>query len=384
MSRSALHPTVVQDPPDVQFVSTSLATMVDARRLAATAAVVPADDADIRVIIDSVSKDGNFDAYIHIGLVGGAQDIKLMVDSGNSSLILPSFDAISQLPDFDKNYEVAPEIVTEPWKAEARLVTGPIVLPCEGGGTYTIARCQFYACIGLNQNGEYTANFGIGCVTPWKVGDTENGLQSPLSYDPDYTCVQVDYAPVDQVLSASDVPHVAPGSLLILSKGQPGGYPMMFDILPDTPWMSLRPLSLYIGNDQTEWPGGRKATSVAMVDTGGGAVFLSDPQNYLGRLNFPGAVPAELPENNWPASCAGISDDLAFSLSDGNQSMSFSLPTAALPQSVQGLSLVVCQDNPYMFGWDGMNIGGLTALFYSILIDYKNAKVSFRAKDPAA
>ena len=90
--------------------------------------------------------------------------------------------------------------MTEPWKAEARLVTGPIVLPCEGGGTYTIARCQFYACIGLNQNGEYTANFGIGCVTPWKVGDTENGLQSPLSYDPDYTCVQVDYAPVDQVL----------------------------------------------------------------------------------------------------------------------------------------------------------------------------------------
>ena len=73
MSRSALHPTVVQVPPDVQFVSTSLATMVDARRLAATAAVVPADDADIRVIIDSVSKDGNFDAYIHIGLVGGAR-----------------------------------------------------------------------------------------------------------------------------------------------------------------------------------------------------------------------------------------------------------------------------------------------------------------------
>ena len=27
-----------------------------------------------------------------------------MVDWRNSSLILPSFDAISQLPDFDKNY----------------------------------------------------------------------------------------------------------------------------------------------------------------------------------------------------------------------------------------------------------------------------------------
>ena len=384
MSRAALHPTVVQDPADVQFVSRSLATMVDARRLAAPAgtAAAPADDADIYVTIDSVSKDGNFDAYIHVGVVGGDQDIPLMVDSGNSSLILPSLDVITEIPGYDKIYDVGTDTVTEPWGAPAKLVTGPIVLPCEGGGSYTIARCQFYACIGLNDQGKPTANFGIGCVVPWSIGD-KNGLQSPLSYDPDYTCVQVDYAPVDQVFSASNMPHVAPGSRLILSQNQPE-YPALFDILPDTIWMSLRPKSLSIGNSPTEWPGTREATSIAMVDTGGGPVFLSDPQNYLGRLNFPGVTLVDLPEPNWPDTCAGITDDLAFSLSDGHQTMSFSLPTAALPQSVQGLSLVVCQNNPYMRGADGMNIGGLTALFYSILIDYANAKVGFKAKNPDA
>jgi hypothetical protein len=380
MSRSALHPTVVQDASDVQFVSTSLASIMAARHLkAAGGAAQLAPDADIQIPIDSVSKAGSFDAYIHVGLVGGGPpDIPLMVDSGNSTLILPDYGAISQLPDFDKNYQVAPNDVTEPWGAPAKLVTGPIVLPREGGGTYTIARCRFYACTGLNNEGQPTANFGIGRVKPWT---DPNGLQSPFSYDPDYTCVQIDYAPADQVLGAAATPHVAPGSSLTLSKAQPGGYPMMFDILQGKPWMSLRPLSLSIGNSQTQWPGTREAGSIAMIDTGGGPVFLSDPENYLGKTNWPGAVPEAIPDF-WTTSCTGISDDLAFSLGDGTRSMSFSLPSKALPPIVQGLSLVTCQDCYFMFSADGMNIGGLTALFYAILIDYKNAKVGFRAKSP--
>ena len=382
MSRPALHPKVVQDSVDVQSVSTSLATMVDARRLsaAATAAVVAADDAEIHVPIDSVSKDGSFDAYIHVGLVGGTgQDIKLMVDSGNTTLILPHLEAITQIPNYAEIYDVGTDTVTEPWGAPARLVTGPIVLPCEGG-SYTIARCQFYACTGLNKDKECTANFGIGRVDPWI---DPHGLQSPLSYDGDTNFVQIDYAPVDQVFSAADGPHVAPGSWLTLSKDKPGGYLTMFDILPKTPWMSLKPLSLYVGNDQTEWPGVRIASSIAMIDTGGGPVFLSDQQNYLRRLDFPGSVPEDIPDF-WDLTCAGISGDLAFSLSDGTNTMSFSLPASALPQSVQGLSLVACQNCSYMFGWDGMNIGGLTALFYSILIDYKGVQVGFKAKNPDA
>ena len=385
MSRSALHPTVAQDPSEVQFVSTSLASLVAARRLKAAAAAGGgaqlAPDADIQIPIDSVSKDGSFDAYIHVGLVGGAPpDIPLMVDSGNSTLILPDYGAISQLADFDKNYQVAPGDVTEPWGAPAKLVTGPIVLPREGGGTYTITRCRFYACTGLNGQGQPTANFGIGRLDPWT---DPNGLQSPLSYDPDYTFVQIDYAPADQVLGAAAKPHVAPGSSLTLSKNQPDGYPMMFDILKHEPWMSLRPLSLSIGNGPTQWPGTREAGSIAMIDTGGGPVFLSDPENYLGQTNWPGAVPEAIADY-WTTSCTGVSDDLAFSLGDGAQSMSFSLPAGALPPVVQGLSLVTCQDCYFMFHADGMNIGGLTALFYAILIDYKNAKVGFKAKNPDA
>jgi hypothetical protein len=119
MARSGptLHPPVLRDPSDVAFVSTSLAGLVDERRLHATAEIELVEGADIHIPIDSVSKNGSFDAYIHVGLVGGGHpNIKLMVDSGNSTLVLPHFDAISQLPNFDKNYKVAPDVVTEPWR----------------------------------------------------------------------------------------------------------------------------------------------------------------------------------------------------------------------------------------------------------------------------
>jgi hypothetical protein len=116
-----------------------------------------------------------------------------------------------------------------------------------------------------------------------------------------------------------------------------------------------------------------------MVDTGGGPVFLSDPENYLRNTNWPNAAPGTLPDF-WASSCKGISDDLTFSLSDGSQSISLSIVTKALTPAVQGLCLVMCEKCNFMRGEDGMNIGGLTALFYSILIDYKNAKIGFRSK----
>jgi hypothetical protein len=75
---------------------------------------------------------------------------------------------------------------------------------------------------------------------------------------------------------------------------------------------------------------------------------------------------------------------LAFSLSDGNQSVSLAITTKALSPAVQGLSLVICEDCRFMSGADGMNIGGLTALFYSILIDYKNARIGFKPKPASA
>jgi hypothetical protein len=354
MARSGptLHPPVLRDPSDVAFVSTSLAGLVDERRLHATAEIELVEGADIHIPIDSVSKNGSFDAYIHVGLVGGGHpNIKLMVDSGNSTLVLPHFDAISQLPNFDKNYKVAPDVVTEPWCGQARMVTGPIVLQ-RTGGTYTIPNCQFYACIGPNQDGCYTANFGIGRVDPWSAAD-KHGLQSPLSYDSDYNYLQIDYAPIDQVLRSGNKPHVAPGSSLTLSKARPAGYPTMFQIVPGKPWMSLRPQSLDIGRLRTKWPGDNEAAPIAMIDTGGGPVFLSDPENYLRKTDWPGAVPEPIP-TYWISSCTGISDDLAFTLSDGNQSVSLAIATKSLSPAVQGLTLVICDDCHFMFGEDGM------------------------------
>lgn len=383
MTRSGptLHPRILKDQSDVQSASKSLAQLTGQRLREITADITTAADATVRIPIDSVSKDGSFDAYIHAGLVGGDSDIKLLVDSGNSTLILPHFEAISKIPDFETLYKVEPETVKEPWGAQARIVTGPVVLP-RRGGSYTLSTCRFYACTSLNDDGCYTANFGIGCVEPWSVGDT-HGLQSPLSYDSDYGFVEIDYAPVDQVLGSGGKLHVASGSSLVLCKTKPDAYSTMLKILPNNPWMALRPLSLDIGGRRTPWPGHAKATSIAMVDTGGGPVFLSDPEGDLRKNDWPNAVPEPL-QDFWKTSCLGLSDDLAFSLSDGSQSVLLSIDAKALTPAVQGLCLVMCETCNFMRGQDGMNIGGLTALFYSILIDYKNAKVGFAPKTIAA
>lgn len=380
ISRSGptLHPPVLKDQSDIQFISKSIELLAEQRRSEAISETAIVADANIRVPIDSVSKDGSFDAYIHVGLVGGDYpNIKLLVDSGNSTLILPNFDAISQLPNFKNDYKVEAENVKEPWGAPANIVMGPIALP-RAGGTYTISTCRFYACTGLNDDGCYTANFGIGRVDPWSIGDP-HGLQSPLSYNHDYDFVQIDYAPVDQVLRSGDKPHVASGSSLTLFKAMPNGYSPMLKILPNKSWMALKPQTLNIGHHGTDWPGEYKDTSMAMIDTGGGPVFLSDPENYLRNTNWPNAAAEAIPDF-WKSSCKGISDDLTISLSDGSQSISLSIVTKALTPAVQGLCLVMCEKCDFMRGQDGMNIGGLTALFYSMLIDYKNAKVGFRPK----
>jgi hypothetical protein len=382
MSRSGptLHPPVLRQQADIDFVAKSFALVVEQRQREALPQIARGPADSLRIPIDSVSKEGNFDAYVHVGLAGGtAPNIKLLVDSGNSTLILPHFEAISQLENFNKDYHVELYGVKEPWGALANIVRGPIVLQRQGG-TYTIPDCKFYACTGLNDDKKYTANFGIGCVNPWLAGDPHN-LQSPLSYSPDYTLAQIDYAPADQVLTLGARPLVDSRSSITLCKAKPLSFPTMLQILSGVGWMSLRPESLDIGGKGTPWPGTRKATSIAMIDTGGGPVFLSDPENYLLNTAWPNAVPEKPPD--WPGlptNCEAISDDLVFSLSDGGQPIPFAILTKALPPVVQGLTLVMCENCPYMRNQDGMNIGGLTALFYSVLIDYKNAKVGFRSK----
>ena len=66
----------------------------------------------------------------------------------------------------------------------------------------------------------------------------------------------------------------------------------MMEIIPGVEWMSLIPKSLTIGSTQTAWPGDVTAP-IAMVDTGGGPVFLSDPKWI--RLQFPVAPVDTMP-----------------------------------------------------------------------------------------
>jgi hypothetical protein len=225
MSRSGptLHPPVLKDQTDVDYAVQAMTSLAAQRTQQALNKISPSPDADIAVPIDSVSKDGNFDSYIHIGFAGGPYpNVKLLVDSGNSTLIVPHFEALSQLPGFNQNYTYDPVKVKEPWGADAYIVSCPIVLP-RGSGTYTIKNCRFYACTRLNDNGCYTANFGIGCVRPWSVGDPNN-LQSPLSYIPEFDFVQIDYVPIDRMFQPSNKPHIVPGSTLTLRKAKPDGF----------------------------------------------------------------------------------------------------------------------------------------------------------------
>ena len=57
---------------------------------------------------------------------------------------------------------------------------------------------------------------------------------------------------------------------------------------------------------------------------------------------------------------------------------------SAFPPPAQGLTLVMCQMNQFMMGQRGMNIGGVSALVNSILIDYANCRVGFKPKPPTA
>ncbi|WLB18901.1 hypothetical protein [Bradyrhizobium japonicum] len=143
--------------------------------------------------------------------------------------------------------------------------------------------------------------------------------------------------------------------------------------------MALKPQYLDIGAKRTEWPGKDEKTSIAMIDAAGGPVFLSDPENYLRKSDWPDTLRETIPDF-WVSSCKAISADLSFSLTDGKGTVPLAIRSKALTPAVQGLSLVMCDKCEFMRAQDGMNIGGLTVLFYSILIDYKDARVGFKPK----
>jgi hypothetical protein len=334
--------------------------------------------AAIDIPLTTVSRIKTFDAYLNITYPGAPAGtvVTLLVDSGNFSLIVPDFTTIAALPSFKKDYIILAGNVNEPWGCPAKILQGPIQIPTRDGSLFQIRNCVFYACTGPNSKGYRTANFGAGRLSPWIK---ENGvpIQAPLAYNAAYPYAVFKYAPAEETLTAESDPSTSAGSSLTLLKSMPAGY-KMFDIMKNLEWMSLIPRSLSIGVTKTGWPG-KAPSPIAMVDTGGGPVFLSDPEGYVYKTQWPDQVPPP----DWTAgsdSCQATKDNLNIALGDEKNSFSYTVDTTAFPPSVQGLTLVMCKVCEYMRGQQGMNIGGISALSNYILIDYASARVGFKPK----
>lgn len=156
---------------------------------------------------------------------------------------------------------------------------------------------------------------------------------------------------------------------------QPAGY-QMFGIIPELAWMALKAISLSIQGTQTAWPG-LVADPIAVIDTGGGPVFLSDPNGYVCTNPWPGTVP----NPQWTAdsdTCESIDDAIGVAIGDDAGQFAYVIDPAQLPAAAQGLTLVMCKSNTYMRGNQGMNIGGLSALVNRILVDYGRSRVGMK------
>jgi len=384
-SQHSLHPPVLLTDQDRATVSNALGAhgvRLSRQRSAAAQMPPPGGDA-VTISLSTVALQGNFDAYINIQFGGGGTAVlqSLIVDSGNSTLIVPEWEQIQNLA----GYRILGQ-AKEPWGCPANIVQGAIQIPTSTGQIHTIANCVFYACTGDNPDGKSgrTANFGTGCITPWSASGWATPvpgvtMQAPLSYDPTYRYAEFDYVPASSVFASIAGPHIDHDSNLILHKSRPAGY-VILNTLHGKEWMSVIPKGLSIGGTSTSWPSAAD-NPIAMVDTGGGPVFLSDPHGYVYDANWPHAAACPTWTSTSDA-CNCISDSIAIVLGDANGTFSYTIDENVLPASVRGLTAVMCKTNAFMMGQQGMNIGGLSALFNSILIDYGGSQVGFKSKQP--
>jgi hypothetical protein len=388
MSIPTLHPPVLKTSAHRALVAGQLASLAQARAQSmALAARLPAPPSALQIPLTTVSLSSNFDAYIDIRFRGQSDTSRtsLLVDSGNFSLIVPDYSVIAALPNFKTDYQILADSTHEPWGCPAKILRGPIEIPTQSGIVHEIPDCEFYACTGRNSSGDLSYNFGMGWISPW-TPDQETGivLKAPLTYNASFPYAEFNYAPAATIMAAASQPKVVGGSSLTLFQNMPPGY-QVFNILRNQPWMSLIPRSLAIGNTNTAWPGSL-SSPIALIDTGGGPVFLSDPNGYVYSATWPeGVSNPPWTSDNPPQSisCQSVEDDLGVVIGDENNSFSYRIDTTNMPSSVQGLTLVMCEDCGYMFGRQGMNIGGLSALFNYIVIDYASGKVGLKSKLPA-
>jgi hypothetical protein len=385
--RSVLH-------PPLQIASDELAkaeaNMHAARseRMMAFRAARPAAPADTAVVsLDTVSANGMFDAYVYVRLRGAAAETRLLVDSGNTCLIIPHDPVMDAAP-----YEtlIGDVDLKEPWGQKAKLVRGPIDIAAENNQTAVLENCVFYAV--TEKTADRTANFGIGCVSRWQTAmdpatNAQYETRAALTYSPDYAFAEVRLT--EDLLSLTSSAKVTHGkSSLILHKSEPEGFFMM-NILEDCYWMALIPSSLAIGGTQVSWPGEafdpQAVQPIAMIDTGGTWPYLSDPNRKIPE-NLPGSstsLPDWIPHGSRPSKeCVSFQAAIAIGLSDKDgRKFSYSIDPAIVPDD-GGLTLIRCDSCGYMMDQYGMNIGGLSCLCLDVLIDYSSKRVGFKVKRP--
>jgi hypothetical protein len=208
LSPHSLHPPVALSDAQKLQVRQRVETFSDGLRRQMLAPAPRAAGPQVTIPLTTVSLAENFDAYVNIQFRGQSPSTltPLIVDSGNSNLIVPSWKAIDGLP----GYTVLGE-AQEPWGSPAKVVRGPIDIPTSDGGVYSLENVLFYACTGAPR----TANFGAGCVTPWSANgwNVPAGLgvtmQAPLSYNGQFRFAEFDYAPASNVLASMTKPAVA-------------------------------------------------------------------------------------------------------------------------------------------------------------------------------
>jgi hypothetical protein len=78
--------------------------------------------------------------------------------------------------------------------------------------------------------------------------------------------------------------------------------------------------------------------------------------------------------------CESTQASIGVSIGDANASYAYAVNETLFPPAAEGLTLVMCEQNQYMMGERGMNIGGISALVNYILIDFASYRVGLKAK----
>lgn len=339
----------------------------------------PTDRRTIPIQMTSVTLDYNFDALLSVS-IASQPPIATIFDTGNTSLILPDFEAFRDAPEFKQNYRILKDKdLKEPFGCPAVLIKGPVGFAATTG-SYVIPDCVFFACTGpRSSDGERTSNFGAGVVSRWPAVKDVGPVMPPFAYDQRYPYLEIDLAPAISSSSPSLFrAKIDRLSEIRLHRTPPAGF-QMFSIVKDSVWMALRPYSVSVGKWRTGWPQ-QPSEAIAMMDTGGGPIFLSDP---TGLLKSPmwrenGKQPTWSLKDS--TDCRFTADPVTIEVGDETSRFTYTVDTDHLPDSVKGFTLLRCERCQYMRDQKGMNIGGLSGLFVKILVDFAGKRIGLKRK----